>query len=547
MKPARSFSGDDLLAPRAVLLFALLFCGWNLWGYDLWAPDEPYFGEGAREMIADGRWLVPHVNGEVTTDKPPLFFWTIALFSLPLGQVTSLTARLPSLLAALFTLWLTMRLGARFAGRRTGALAGYLLATTYIFWDKARSAQIDSLLTCLILVALYAFVRFRAGELEGRRAGLIFWGAAALAVLAKGPVGLLLPLGIALLTLAADRRLRRWRSFAPLAGPLLFVLVAGAWAAAASRWGGDYSVAGALREHFVDRAMHGMHHEQPPWYYLKVLPYALMPWSLLLPGALLLAWRRRRQPEDRYLLIHALFVVVFFSLSAEKRDLYILPAVPAFALLNARLVAAVAGWWPAAAPAAIPGRRWVSVPQGVIGALMVLLGVAAPIAAPRFSDDLLVPAAALAAVLSAGGVLILALALRGRALAAVRWSAVTMAAAGLLAVTFVFPALDPIKSGRQLAVVVRDETAPARAAGRPVFGLDLGNVVRWVNFYSDGIYLKELASPQELVRAAAAGPVYLVADEASLASFPRQLRQRMTMVYSSRLSRKDVVLMRYDG
>ncbi|MCP4658726.1 MAG: hypothetical protein GY856_25220, partial [bacterium] len=78
--------------PQWVLLLALVLFGWNLWGYDLWAPDEPYFGEGAREMIADGHWLVPHVNGEVTTDKPPLFFWLIALFSLPFGSVSSLTA-----------------------------------------------------------------------------------------------------------------------------------------------------------------------------------------------------------------------------------------------------------------------------------------------------------------------------------------------------------------------------------------------------------------------------------------------------------------------
>ena len=81
---------------RLVLLLAALLFLWNIWGYDLWAPDEPFFGEGAREMVVDGQWAVPHVNGMVTTDKPPLFFWLIAILSLPLGKVTSLTARLPS-------------------------------------------------------------------------------------------------------------------------------------------------------------------------------------------------------------------------------------------------------------------------------------------------------------------------------------------------------------------------------------------------------------------------------------------------------------------
>src|SRR6185436_3260732 len=161
---------------------------WGVWSYDLWAPDEPYFGEGAREMVVDGRWAVPHVNGEVTTDKPPLFFWLIAFFSLPFGKVSSLTARLPSILASLGTIWLTMRLACRFAGARAGPLAGVVLMTTYLFWDKARTAQIDALLCLLILAALSAFESFRAGESSGPRAGLAFWLASALAVLAKGPV-----------------------------------------------------------------------------------------------------------------------------------------------------------------------------------------------------------------------------------------------------------------------------------------------------------------------------------------------------------------------
>jgi 4-amino-4-deoxy-L-arabinose transferase-like glycosyltransferase len=178
---------------------AALLMLWGVWGYDLWAPDEPYFGEGAREMVVDGQWAVPHVNGDVTTDKPPLFFWLIALFSLPIGKVSSLTARLPSVLAGLGTVGLTIRLGRRQGGAAAGALAGIVLMTTYLFWDKARTAQIDALLCCLILVALSAFESFRAGTADGRRAGLLFWTAAALAVLAKGPVGFLVPAGIALI------------------------------------------------------------------------------------------------------------------------------------------------------------------------------------------------------------------------------------------------------------------------------------------------------------------------------------------------------------
>src|SRR5215470_13177481 len=195
------FSRLGRWVPFAAALLFFAFLG----SHDLWAPDEPYFAEGAREMVVDGQWAVPHVNGVVTTDKPPLFFWLIALVSLPLHRVTSLTARLPSALAMLAATALTIRLARRFAGEHLGPTAGLIFATTYLVWDKGRSAQIDALLCLLVLAAVSAFEAFRAGDLDGSRAGLLFWTAAALATLAKGPVGFLVPLGIALVTLAVDR------------------------------------------------------------------------------------------------------------------------------------------------------------------------------------------------------------------------------------------------------------------------------------------------------------------------------------------------------
>ncbi len=93
-------------------------------------------------------------------------------------------------------------------------------------------------------------------------------------------------------------------------------------------WGpAEYSVWGALKEHFVDRGIHGMHHAQPWWYYAKVLPPQLLPWTFLVPGALVLAWRRRDR-TDRFLLVTVIFVVLFFSISTEKRTLYVLPGIP---------------------------------------------------------------------------------------------------------------------------------------------------------------------------------------------------------------------------
>ena len=524
---------------------AVLFLWW-LGGHDLWAPDEPYFAEGAREMVVDGHWAVPHVNGVVTTDKPPLFFWLIALFSLPFGEVNSWTARLPSALAGLGTVALTLGLGRRFFGPRTAALAGGVLATTYLFWEKARWSQTDSVLCFLIWCSLAAFAAFRAGDLEGRKAGLVFWLAAALAVLDKGPVGFLLPLGIALCVLIADRDLGSWRRFAPLVGPLAFALVLAAWVLFAT-FGDDsgYSVWGALREHFVDRGIHGMHHKQPPWYFLTALPPVMMPWTALVPGALVLAWRRRRLPADRFLLIAALFVVAFFSISTEKRELYSLPAMPAFALMTAALVGKLAGWRePPLDVTPPPSRRWVTVAQAILGALLALIGLAVPLVAADRVEHLPAGLAwALGAVLLAAGVATIWLIRRRSILGAALAPAAGLTVLYLLVATAVYPLFEERKSARPFALRIAEVTAGARAAGLPVLAYDLGNLPEPFAFYSNGMYTVETSDP-EVLRRHLARPeqVFAVVNGGRLDPLPEELRARLEVIDATRLARKEVLL-----
>jgi len=524
---------------RVVLVVAAILFIANIWGYDLWAPDEPFFGEGAREMVVDGHWLVSHINGVVNTHKPPLFFWLIALLSLPLGRVTSLTARLPSALAALGTVAMTLRLGRRWSSEKTAVLAAFVLATTYMFWDKARTAQIDALLCFLIWVALSAFEAWRAGDLVGRRAGLIFWAAGALAVLAKGPVGLLLPLGIALVTLAVDRDLRRWRRFAPFGGPLLFALICGAWVAAAAVWGpAEYSVWGALKEHFIDRGIHGMHHAQPWWYYAKVLPVQLLPWSFLVPGALVMAWRRRDR-MDRFLLVTVIFVVLFFSISTEKRTLYVLPAFPAFALMTARFIGVVLGWEEGPAMS----RKWVTVGQGILGALLTLLGCAAPFAVQRLEVVSPLAISALAVMLLATGVVTLLSVFRSRLLASTLVPGIGFAVALLLTAVVVFPMFDALKSSRQFADTISSRTAASVAAGHQVLAFDLGNLPVHYAFYTDGLYTVETANIDDLTRHFSQDdPVWAVANLDRLDELPTEIRENLDVVAVTKASRRKVAL-----
>ena len=523
---------------RIILVAAALLALWGVWSYDLWAPDEPYFGEGAREMVVDGHWAVPHVNGDVTTDKPPLFFWLIALFSLPIGKVVSLTARLPSVLASLGTVWLTIRLGRRQGGAAAGALAGIVLMTTYLFWDKARTAQIDALLCFLILVALSAFESFRAGTADGRRAGLLFWTAASLAVLAKGPVGVLIPAGIALTVLALDRDLGAWKRFAPWTGPLVLIAIVSSWMTFATLSGhGSYSVWGAFEKHVLSRAIHGMHHKQPPWYYLTVLPVQLLPWSALVPGALLLAWRRRGDANDRYLLVHAIFVCVFFSIWTEKRDLYVLPAYPAFALLLSRLIVA------AEDATSRMDQRWISIPFASTGVLFLVMSAALPIAAKHTVPGLALPWIPVSLALACAGIATLAALRLHRPVVTARTLAIGMGAVYLATVTWVYPRFDSIKSARALGERVREVAGPAHAGGAPVLAFGLGNVIQGIAFYSDGVYVRVVDDLGAIATQLDGDrPAYAVLDSEKFASLPDPLRAHLTVSGRFEMSRLKVLL-----
>jgi 4-amino-4-deoxy-L-arabinose transferase-like glycosyltransferase len=438
--------------------------------------------------------------------------------------------------------------GNRFFGPRTAALAGAALATTYLFWEKARWSQTDSLLCLLIWVALSAFAAFRSGDLEGRRAGLIFWFAIALAVLDKGPVGLLLPLGIALCILITDRELGSWRRFAPASGPLLFALILTAWILFATFGdASDYSVWGALREHFVDRGIHGMHHRQPPWYFLEVLPPILMPWTGLLPGALVLAWRRRL-PADRFLLVAALFVVAFFSISTEKRELYALPAVPAFALMVAALVGKVSGWRePALDVTPQPSRRWVTIGQGIVAGLFILVGFGLPLAARRAAEQATeLPAWmpwALSVLFLAAGSTALYAALKGRVLAAVLAPAAGVAVVYLSVATAVYPLFESRKSARPFALRIKEVTAESRAEGLPVVAYALGNLPEPFSFYSDGMYTVE-TDDLELLRRHLERPerIFAVVNGDRLDGLPDELSSRIGVIDATRLARRQVLL-----
>jgi 4-amino-4-deoxy-L-arabinose transferase-like glycosyltransferase len=469
--PIRRASGRDLLL--VALLAALLFLP-GLGARDLWNPDEPRYAEVAREMALLGEWLVPHLNGEVYSQKPPLLFWLIGLASLATGGLGEWAVRLPSAVAGIGAVLLTYLLGHRFFGRRAGWLAAAVFATSVKVMWQARFGQIDMVLVALVALAVWFWVR---GYTEGRpRLYPLFFLFAGLATLAKGPVGLLPPLLsiVAFLLVAKDRgELRRLRIGL---GLLLWAAVVLAWLVPAGIDGGGEYLRSIVVKQNVTRYANPWHHFQPPWYYLTIIPVDFFPWAVLLPGAVVLGWRRLRHSARElerkgyhFALCWAVVTLVFFSLSPAKRTVYILTMYPAMALLVGAVVDRIAGAWEAPGGAGPPRgeRRWLTWPLALLAGVALLLPPAVTIAGRRHAEYLEPTGPGFAAILAfatgllaAGAVAAFWLARRGRLVAAAGSLAAGTAAMCLVGVLVAGPRFDAVKSARPLSRALVARMAP---------------------------------------------------------------------------------------
>ncbi len=352
-------------------------------------PDESRFTHQAENMKESGDLGVPRIGDIPNSEKPPLLFWAINLFSLPLARVNEVTARLPSALAALGVLLLTLHLGRRlWASPEVGLAGAAILITGVEFAQKAEWTSCDMLLALFALATITlwreALFEPRAGE-PGEASATphwpIFggWLCAALGTLTKGPVALLWPL----FWIAAEASARRrWRPVLALlcpAGPLLFAALVGGWLAAFGARAGTAGVSHAVFAESITRYLAAWNARQPFWFFLGQTPLDLLPWSFFLPAAVVFTWRRwRRRDEADAVALRAtvwfvLVALVFFSASSGKRGVYLLPAFPAVALLTARVFLGAGRPVDIRAP-------WRDVPLRVLAALGLILGVCAPLA-----------------------------------------------------------------------------------------------------------------------------------------------------------------------
>jgi 4-amino-4-deoxy-L-arabinose transferase-like glycosyltransferase len=393
----------------------------------LWDEDETWYASCAREMIERGDWVVPMFNGHVFPEKPPLMFWTmIAGFKL-FGE-TELAARFFSAVFGVATALVTYHLGRRLFSDRVAFLGGVITASSIIFTVSARAATVDAALVLLTTAAVWCFVMLR-GEWNGERREnesqgvaqfaicnlqlpicntsvkqfalfLSFYLLLGLAVLAKGPIGYLLPmtaLGLFLMIknfpprkTAGGLGLFDWPrrivvsffkslwQLRPITGLVVTLAVAMPWyVLVADRTQGQW-----VQTFIFDFCVRPftqpiLGHSGPFWYYLPAVLIGFFPWSVFLGPTCIDLYRRlragiqqssagiphssrgilplsaktrqdaaatlsnRADPRrDGLILLACLFSVwfVFWSICSTKLPHYLLPVYPALALLTANFL-----------------------------------------------------------------------------------------------------------------------------------------------------------------------------------------------------------------
>lgn len=445
------------------VLGLLILTGW-LFGYRLgrlgfWNKhSESRRAEVSREMVVNGDWIVPRLNGQVFATKPPLGYWLMAASFRWTGRVDEWAARLPSALCGWLTVLATYIIGRRLWGHTAGLLSAAFLATGALFQWYARSAGLDMPLTCLTTLTLLGFIVSHVVPRRGQVGWGLFIGVAlGLATLTKGPIGLSIPLLPMVGWLAIAKW--TWSSREPFPGPpnslpraepalsracpeppdsareklrrrgggwrrgvwmaLAFLVMVIPWGVMILERVPDAARI-ALQEvqwNIMGLPMQpGQRGSSHPWYsYLATLA-AFVPWSFFLPaagGQFLMALRARRQhPVDSGLLFVWLWFgvnLIAFSLAPQKKHYYFLPCLPAVALLIGhswtKWLSALPLWRRGTGVSLTAGLRWnrlmVFIPLWLLIALFLIAGLAFAI----FSHRVFPPADALSATV--GGILLI--------------------------------------------------------------------------------------------------------------------------------------------
>jgi 4-amino-4-deoxy-L-arabinose transferase-like glycosyltransferase len=329
---------------RTNVLLLVAFCGflffYGLGAFGLVGADEPRYAQVAREMLDRSDWVTPTLQGKPWLEKPVLYYWQ-AVLSFRVGGITDQAARLPAafdaamLIAAIYFFLRRFRPGSELDG-------ALITASSAAVVGFAHAAATDMPLAATFAIALLGWYAWYESRRYIYLAG--FYIFLALGTLAKGPVAPALAAVVIFLFVAVKRNWRAIPRTLWIPGIALYLAVMLPWYIAVQLRNPEFFRVFILEHNLARFSQDVYHHRQPFWFYLPVFLLAMMPWTLVLVLAVAerarLIWSEGKEafssPEDSwqlFLLIWMLVPIVLFSASQSKLPGYILPAVPAGALL----------------------------------------------------------------------------------------------------------------------------------------------------------------------------------------------------------------------
>ncbi|HET7201008.1 MAG TPA: glycosyltransferase family 39 protein [Burkholderiales bacterium] len=325
---------------NAFLICALIWFG-GLEYRGLFMPDEGRYADIAREMLDTNDWVTPRLNGIKYLEKPPLQYWATAGAFAVFGA-DEWTARLWPALTGFLGIALVAFAALRLAPGSPWIFPASTIAGCWGYFLGGQFLTLDMGLTFFLTAAMLGFALSRRGGIPARAElgwMLFAWAAMACAVLSKGIVGIVIPALALVVYLAIERDWPLLRRLHWLPGLGVFAAIVFPWFLLVQERNPEFFQFFFVHEHFERYLLPDHHRPGPWWYFLPVLLVGLLPWTPAIPAAMAKAWKAREPADfklDRFLVIWAGVVVVFFSASHSKLPGYVLPAVPAILLLFAR-------------------------------------------------------------------------------------------------------------------------------------------------------------------------------------------------------------------
>lgn len=328
-----------LLIAIAIIWFA------NLEYRTLIKPDEGRYAEIPREMAASGDWVTPRLNGLKYFEKPPLQYWATATAYTVFGE-QQWTSRLWAGLTGFAGVLLVWFAGLRLYGREAAIYAALLLSSSLLYVLMAHVNTLDMGVTFFLTLGIFGLLLGQAqtDRKKQRNWMLVAWAGLALAVLSKGLMGLVLPGAALFIYCVVQRDFSVLKRMHWLPGLAVFFAISAPWFVLVMQANPEFFERFFIYEHYTRFTTKDLGRYQPWYYFVPILLAGALPWTVLMFDTMLRTWRNSRSSgrtfnSQRFLLIWAVFIYVFFSISGSKLPSYLLPMFPALALLMGRHIA----------------------------------------------------------------------------------------------------------------------------------------------------------------------------------------------------------------